>query len=49
MHQLCRNDANKRLMVEQGVLPLLLKGMKSDVESERNGRIIERFSLFHGK
>ena len=40
VRRLARNEANKRLMVEQGALPLLTQGVKSTVESEKCGECL---------
>ncbi|XP_076437546.1 uncharacterized protein LOC143276783 isoform X2 [Babylonia areolata] len=37
VRRLARNDANKRLLVEQGALPLLSEGVKSSFEDEKMG------------
>nr|KAG5693301.1 hypothetical protein BaRGS_008377 [Batillaria attramentaria] len=36
VRQLARNDANKRLLVEEGALPLLVEGAKSESEEQKN-------------
>ena len=37
VRRLARNDANKRLLVEQGALPLLMQGVKSTLNDEKSG------------